>query len=208
MNMVISVVLTFLFKRSESPLLHLSNPLESPSPFYDKDRDAVMCYAIPKYGSHNWELPPVKRELRRCHGHDADQHADDSARPMGYRKRDESVRWFARLLLEGAVLPELKSIFNRSALLVPPAHITQMAPNLKVRLQSDGVDKYFLRTVYDEQIANVLRAMAEMKISSLKSLRDAVAKNENFLVAELQDMLIMNARKSFADVWARSTRPR
>jgi hypothetical protein len=43
------------------------------------------------------------------------------------------ARWFARLLLEGSVLPELRSVLRRDRLKDSPALITQMKPSTKVR---------------------------------------------------------------------------
>jgi hypothetical protein len=38
---------------SDTPLLQWpSEPLASPQPYYDKERDTIMCTAAPKYGMH------------------------------------------------------------------------------------------------------------------------------------------------------------
>ena len=42
-------------------------------------------------------------------------------------------RWFARLLLEGIVLPELRSVLRKDRMKDAPALLTQMKPNPKVR---------------------------------------------------------------------------
>ena len=49
-------------------------------------------------------------------------------------------RWFARLLLEGSVLPELRSVLRRDRLKDSPALITQMKPSTKVRQIDRGDD--------------------------------------------------------------------
>lgn len=52
---------------SDCPLLRWSAPLSSPLPEYDAHKDHVVCYAIPKYGAHSWELAPVKRIMLECY---------------------------------------------------------------------------------------------------------------------------------------------
>lgn len=68
------------------PLLKLSAPLESPGPAYDAQCDRVVCYVTPRFGCDGWRLRPVPVPLK------------DAASP------EVTVRWFARLLLEGRVL--------------------------------------------------------------------------------------------------------
>ena len=43
-----------------------------------------------------------------------------------------TARWFARLLLEGVVLPELRSVLRKDRMKDAPALLTQMKPNPKV----------------------------------------------------------------------------
>lgn len=43
----------------DCPLLKWSEPLESPSPFYDKESDTMMCYVTPTYGKFIFELTLV-----------------------------------------------------------------------------------------------------------------------------------------------------
>lgn len=53
-------------------------------------------------------------------------------------------RWFARLLLEGSVLPELRSVLRRDRLKDSPALITQMKPSTKVRRTDRQIGKLHL----------------------------------------------------------------
>lgn len=96
---------------TDCPLLRWSDPLTSPPPYYDHDRDEVMCYCIPTYGTHKWSLPPVKRPLDECVKANADLGDQTSSggdsmssiSALGYRKIDVAYRWFARLLLERSI---------------------------------------------------------------------------------------------------------
>ena len=80
-----------------NPLCHFSEPLETPSPSYDQQKDSMICYVIPRYGPHLWELP---------------------AYMMKYPSKDESVyKWFAKQFLEGkiiAIFGVLQSYYSSS----------------------------------------------------------------------------------------------
>ena len=70
---------------SDNPMCVFSEPLETPAPFYDSKTDSMMCYLIPRYGPHLWELSAYKTK---------------------YPKQDATVyKWFAKQLLEGQILP-------------------------------------------------------------------------------------------------------
>ena len=63
--------------------------LNNPVPVYDPESDRVQCFCIPTFGDFSWALPMEKIDF-----------PDDTPRHRQYH-----VRWFARLLLEGQVLP-------------------------------------------------------------------------------------------------------
>lgn len=88
--------------------LQWSKPLESPLPFYDSQEDRVLCYSIPRYGVHRWNLPPMKIELAilgsLLNTNSLDPHSEKtgpalSTAPVGFRDTDLHFRWFARYLL-------------------------------------------------------------------------------------------------------------
>lgn len=43
-------------------LCTMSEPLESPAPYYDRDRDVVMCYITATFGPHAWPIPATAIE--------------------------------------------------------------------------------------------------------------------------------------------------
>lgn len=48
------------------PLLHWSDPLDSPPPFFDSKLDTVMCYVIPKFGLSTFSSAITLRKLLPC----------------------------------------------------------------------------------------------------------------------------------------------
>lgn len=44
-------------------LCTFSAPLANPAPYYDADRDRVMCYANATFGRADWDLPPAQKTL-------------------------------------------------------------------------------------------------------------------------------------------------
>jgi ATP-dependent RNA helicase DHX37/DHR1 len=121
-----------------SRLLALGEPLASPPPMYDSDKDAVVCSVLTKFGNHAWQIPCVRTDM-----YDALQAMKKSGTTSQHFFLDDSFRWFVRFLLEGKVLPELaplEAMLNDS-----PAKITRQTPVAKVALlvsacASAGVD--------------------------------------------------------------------
>jgi len=74
--------------RLGNTLCTFSAPMEDPPPWYDADKDSLMCFATPRFGEHAWDLPVA-------------------AVPMPDDYKDKS-RIFARLFLEGNVCHVLK----------------------------------------------------------------------------------------------------
>lgn len=103
-----------------TPLLKVSAPLTSPPPAYDAKEDCVVCYTIPKFGAHSWELKVQGLPMK-------DVCTDD----MLYR-------WFARLFLEGGMCAEMKKLQEEEGLLNDsPAMITFKKPMKKVSMLLD-----------------------------------------------------------------------
>ena len=109
-----------------SRLLSLGGPLPIPSPHYDEEKDAVMCSVVTKFGSHGWELPPVKREMFGA------LRSPELKYKGGQFTAEDSFRWFARFLLEGKVISELRGL--KAMLNDPPGIITRRSPLAKVGL--------------------------------------------------------------------------
>jgi ATP-dependent RNA helicase DHX37/DHR1 len=166
---------------SDCPLLQWDSPLSSPSPYYDHDTNQITCYVMPKFGVHNWELPPVARSMQSCINRDEKKDSDISG-VVGYRKKDEAYRWFAKLLLDGGIGLNLKGILSRDKLKEPSSIITNMKPSVKV--------------------SNLLRALVQSKVQNKITLLEKIKKNKNFLNEEIQEFLVVDARKAFRKAWS------
>ena len=117
-------------------LLSLGCPLVSPPPCYDSEQDAIVCPVSTKFGFHRWEIPPLKHVMYDCLQTPESKQSPDFL-------IDDSFRWFARFLLEGKILPELKAF--EAFLNEAPTTITRRTPSAKVStlvssLAGAGVD--------------------------------------------------------------------
>ena len=81
---------------ADCPLLKWSAPISSPLPYYDAVTDTVMCFVVPRFGVHVWELPAMRRPLFECTGDDSSANTNSSksagGTPLGFRKEDEAYR--------------------------------------------------------------------------------------------------------------------
>ena len=173
---------------SDSPLLIWTKPLENPPPYYDPQLDEVMCYLIPKYGIHKWDLPPLKKPLAMCvdaylaQEYGNGEVAESSSLPLGYRKQDESFRWFARLLLEGAIDLQLPStVLSKSHMKESPSVITQMKPN--------------------SIVLQLLRQLVTHSVNTRRKLLEQMKVQKGFLGDEIEAFLQVGDRKQFRKVW-------
>ena len=165
-------------------------PLESPHPFYDLNEDCVVCYVIPKYGVHKWELPPVKRDLNElCNSYDnddVDNNNDNNekyiSKPLGYRKKDEAYRWFGRLLLEGSIGLDLKGTLRNDKLKESSNILTKQIPNVKA--------------------ASLLRLLVLNKIITKTKLLTKLKEDPLFLCEEIQQFISTENRKEFRKAWS------
>lgn len=106
-------------------LLSFGPPLPSPPPSYDAEQDAVLCSVTTKFGSHGWEIPPLKKIMY-------DVVTNRETKQTSDFLPDDSFRWFGRFLLEGKVITELSGLdqfLNDS-----PGLITRRAPSSKVTI--------------------------------------------------------------------------
>merc|ERR1712216_792825 len=81
MRGITSVAVDVLHRLGRS-MCTFSSPMDDPPPWYDAKEECLMCFAIPRYGSHNWDLPMAAVPL-----------------PSSHKDR---YRLFAKLLLEGS----------------------------------------------------------------------------------------------------------
>lgn len=104
------------------PMCVFSAPLETPQPFFDAEKDSVLCYETPRFGPHLWELPASVRE---------------------FPKNDAAVfKWMARLLLEGKILPQvgiLTSFYASSPAMINKPQIPVKAMTLIQALKKEGI---------------------------------------------------------------------
>ena len=176
------------------PLLKLSAPLASPSPFYDRSADEIVCYVVPTYGNHKWELAPQKRPMYACFSNQIREKCTAKT-PIGFFKEEETYRWFARLLLEGRVSfsdtgstidsAVSKNLFNVSQCREPPTAITDMRPVPRV--------------------TNLLRVLANDGVRNkrllLEKIRYARENKECYLSEELLAFMHVEHRKEFKKKW-------
>lgn len=106
-------------------LLSTGGPIISPPPTYDAEQDAVLCPVSTKFGSHGWEIPPVKMVM-------FDSLQSPEAKSSAEFLKDDSFRWFAKFLLEGKVIPQLEELGN--LLNERPTIITRKTPVSKVSM--------------------------------------------------------------------------
>ena len=180
----------------DCPLLKFSEPLQTPLPTYDALEDAVRCHVVPTYGVHNWELTPVKMPLcdaccgnNGCSNNSSSGLSSDVVAELGtlpgYRKRDEAVRWFARLLLEGVVLDDvlLRGVFAKQNMKVVLTALTAM------KVTKSG--------------SQLLLQLAKAEVCNVAQLKVKLREDPSFLFEELQACLQVDARKQFRQQWTR-----
>ena len=113
-----------------SRLLKLGEPQPTPVPKYDVDKDMMVCSVQTKFGNHNWEISPVQVEMYPVLQDHTTKSAQQKVSSSRHFVSDDSFRWFARYLLEGKVLPELKDLSDVWS--DPPSGLTRSnAPSSK-----------------------------------------------------------------------------
>lgn len=84
-----------------SRLLHLGCPLATPAPQYNNNQDDMLCSVATKFGRHSWEIAPVRISWEQAFAF------NQTNRSLTF---NDGYAWFARLLLEGKVLPEFDAL--------------------------------------------------------------------------------------------------
>lgn len=100
---------------------------------------------------------------------------------IGYRKYDIIYRWFARLLLEGMILAELRIILNKTTLKESCVMITQMKPLPK--------------------ISSLLQELIQEHVVSKRKLKEVLSRDPNYLMNSIQVFLKPEERKQFRNLW-------
>jgi ATP-dependent RNA helicase DHX37/DHR1 len=160
-----------------SQLLRIEEPIPSPPPSYDPDQDAITCAVKTKYGSKGWEITPLQAEMNSV------------LKKFPKNKSffvDDSFRYFARFLLEGKVLPELKEL--REYLNEDPVILTRRTPIKKSAL--------------------LVSALASAGVCSAHALREHWSKTDKkFLYALLMNDWIKQDKKGQAKtIWMTAVR--
>ena len=108
-----------------SHLISTGGPLPNPRPTYDPNRDEVICAVETKFGSHGWEISPITMCMR-------DALKTPEAKHSVHFQVGDNFRYFARFLLEGKVIAELRQL--GPLLDDNPSIITSKTPVAKVGL--------------------------------------------------------------------------
>jgi ATP-dependent RNA helicase DHX37/DHR1 len=162
-----------------SPLISFSSPLTSPPPIYDRDRGCVVMHCTPRFGVHGWELRP-----HPLPAHDVRRYAKGGASAKDDKQGDLEFRWFARLLLEGKVLPELAVLTTREGgcLNDPPSLITLGRP---------------VRKVFE-----MVQPLVDHGVASEEALRQRLRQDKKFLRAACQRWVKPEHQGLFKEAWS------
>ena len=125
----------------------ISDMLDTPKPFYDEKNDCIKGYVEVRFGPFQWELPQqtiiIKNDKQR-------------------------YQWFARLLLQGEIFKDLKSI----------------TPYLQHRPSIITDNKYSI--VSNKAVIGLISKLEEHKIDTKHKLKLSLTKNPKFLFNELK----------------------
>ncbi|PIA61252.1 hypothetical protein AQUCO_00300647v1 [Aquilegia coerulea] len=161
MHGVTSVKAEWLIKYAGS--LCIFSKLEDPKPYYEPLTDQVMRWVIPTFGPHEWELRLHSLPIKD----------DDLLR----------VRVFAYALLEGHVLPCLKSV--QKFLRAPPASILRPEALGQLRVGN---------------LLNKLKGKSK-KIDSRAMLKETWNVNAHALHSEIIDWFQKKFQYQFEELW-------
>eukprot|EP01104_Vermistella_antarctica_P020896 TRINITY_DN914_c1_g1_i2.p1 TRINITY_DN914_c1_g1~~TRINITY_DN914_c1_g1_i2.p1 ORF type:complete len:612 (-),score=136.78 TRINITY_DN914_c1_g1_i2:2-1837(-) len=124
MKVVTAIHPSWLPAVSGSDLCSLEDILESPPPKYDTTADRMVCFVNPMFGNRRWSLPAQQVDYKKAildKSGAVDEDADRGEVLV------DLYKWFARLVLEGAVVTKLKD--NLVYMSVKPS----LATNPKMR---------------------------------------------------------------------------
>ncbi|KAL3740723.1 hypothetical protein ACJRO7_021923 [Eucalyptus globulus] len=155
-----SVKSDWLVKYAKS-LCSFSSPLTDPRPYYDPRADQVLCWVVPTFGPHLWELAlhsvPILDGTHR-------------------------IAVFAYALLEGQVLPCLKSV--RKHMVAPPASILRPG------------------TSSQKRVSNLLFSLKSRMIDCCARLQEVWNENPMELHSEVSDWFQGNFQHQFDELWS------
>lgn len=159
MHGVTSVKADWLVKYGGSLCVFTS--VDDPKPYYEPTTDQVMSWAIPFFGKHRWELPLYSLPI----------------------KSDRRVDVFCYALLEGQVLPCLKSA--QKYLAAPPVSI----------LKPESLSQ--------PRVGNLIKMLnrKSKKIDSRAKLKELWAENPQELHSEILDWFQKKYHNLFEEVW-------
>ncbi|KAF5184648.1 Atp-dependent rna helicase deah13 [Thalictrum thalictroides] len=161
MHGVTSIKAEWLVKYAGS--LCIFSKLEDPKPYYEPLTDQVMRWVIPTFGPHEWEFRPHSLPIK-----------DDDLL---------QVKVFAYALLEGHVLPCLKSV--QKLLRAPPASILRPEALGQLRVGN---------------LINRLKGKSK-KIDSRAMLKETWNVNPHELRSEILDWFQKKFRHQFEELW-------
>lgn len=174
-----------------SPLLTMGAPLESPGPVYDAAQDCISVAVQPAWGQRHWALPITR-----------------VPHPAG----EDCVRWFARSVLEGVVVPSRGWGQLVPHWACPPAMITRRAPqpralNLVQALVAGPPGAASLAGAVDRAAVSVdgravvLPAQPVAPVDSLGKLLAAWQAHPKWLRREIAAWLPSQQRAILKQVW-------
>jgi hypothetical protein len=155
-----------------TPLLCFSPPISVPPPAFDAAADTVVCFRTPFFGPQKWQLPALR-------GPFPTEEAAGGGGGGGGGDGPGRVHWFLRLLLEGAVLPQLAALAPHLAL--NPALVTRARAH--------------------PTIAAALEPLLATRISSRAGLAARWARDPEFLRAALRAWVQAEHRAQLDALW-------
>lgn len=164
-----------------TPLCTFSPPLTEPAPFFDADRDEVRCFARPLFGVHQWALPPMSIAFPDY---------DKASNASSDDKNTDKYRWFAKFLLDGDVLPELRALALSGALKEPSQTLLRKKFDKKIQL--------LVTKLQSRQVASRRALAAQWRAEGGKK------SGGSFLKPELRAWVRDSHLATFDAVWAKA----
>jgi len=211
-----------------TPLLSFHPPLSSPPPSFDAPRDAVVFYCVPKYGSRNWELRPYPLTGKDLLRSSSSSPSSSSLAPSSLAKkkeeegkaeamRENECRWFARLLLEGKVLPEWSCLYRQPTTSTTSSRMhdddeEEEEEEEEGRVKASSSFSSFLndppalithkRPV--RKVFEALQPLIDARVSSLAALRKEWARDASFLKRGIKMWVRPERAAEFEALWKKT----
>lgn len=138
-----------------------SAPLTDPKPYYDPQTDEVYCWVVPTFGPHLWQLPMHNLQIS---------------------SNAHRATVFAYALLEGQVLPCLKSV----------KQFMSASPDIILKPESYG----------QSRVGNLLHKFKTWRIDSCGQLRKIWEDNSRALHSVILDWFQESFHKHFEKLWS------